>query len=101
MVYDFYLNRMPVMMGPQAGVTVAHVDDIADGHLLAMEKGRSGESYILAGPAMTYKQMMEMWQCHLRHSGAQALAAGLDGGAQFPTRRRIGAGLQAENGALV
>lgn len=62
MVYDFYLKRMPIMMGPQAGVTVAHVDDIADGHILAMDKGRVGESYILAGPAITYKQMMEMWQ---------------------------------------
>jgi nucleoside-diphosphate-sugar epimerase len=62
MVYDFYLNRMPIMMGPQAGITVAHVDDIVAGHILAMDKGRSGESYILAGPTITYKQMMEMWQ---------------------------------------
>jgi nucleoside-diphosphate-sugar epimerase len=62
MVYDYYLRRMPFMMGPQAGVTVAHVDDIVDGHLLAVDKGRSGESYILAGPSLTYKQMMEMWQ---------------------------------------
>ncbi|HSD85150.1 MAG TPA: NAD-dependent epimerase/dehydratase family protein [Anaerolineae bacterium] len=62
LIYDFYLRRMPVMMGPQAGVTIAHVDDIAEGHLLAMEKGRAGESYILAGPSLTYKQMMEMWQ---------------------------------------
>jgi nucleoside-diphosphate-sugar epimerase len=62
MVYDYYLNRMPIMMGPRAGITVAHVDDIADGHILAMDKGRAGESYILAGPAITYKQMMEMWQ---------------------------------------
>ena len=62
MVYDFYLNRMPIMMGAQAGVTIAHVEDIAAGHLLAMEKGRNGESYVLAGPAITYKQMMERWQ---------------------------------------
>ncbi len=62
MVYDLYLNRMPLMMGPQAGLTVAHVDDIADGHILAMEKGRNGESYNLAGTALTYKQMMETWQ---------------------------------------
>jgi nucleoside-diphosphate-sugar epimerase len=41
---------------------VAHVDDIADGHLLALEKGRNGESYILTGPAITYQQMMELWQ---------------------------------------
>jgi len=31
----------------------AHVDDVASGHLLAMDAGRSGESYMLAGPAMT------------------------------------------------
>jgi dihydroflavonol-4-reductase len=62
LVYDFYLNRMPVMMGPQAGITVAHVDDIVDGHVLAMEQGHNGESYILAGPSLSYKQMMEMWQ---------------------------------------
>ena len=62
MTYEFYLKRMPVMMGPKAGVTVAHVDDIAGGHILALEKGRNGESYILAGPAITYKKMMEMWQ---------------------------------------
>jgi dihydroflavonol-4-reductase len=62
MAYEYYLNRMPVMMGPQAGTTVAHVDDIVDGHLLAMERGRGGESYILTGPSLTYKQMMEMWQ---------------------------------------
>jgi nucleoside-diphosphate-sugar epimerase len=27
----------------------AHVDDVARGHVLAMDKGRPGESYILAG----------------------------------------------------
>ncbi len=27
-----------------------------------MDKGRGGESYLLAGPAVTYKRMMEMWQ---------------------------------------
>jgi nucleoside-diphosphate-sugar epimerase len=62
MTYEFYLRHMPIMMGPKAGLTVAHVDDITDGHILALEKGRNGESYILAGPAVTYRQMMEMWQ---------------------------------------
>src|SRR5688572_25446857 len=29
----------------------SHVDDTARGHILAMEKGKPGEAYILAGPA--------------------------------------------------
>ena len=31
----------------------AHVDDVARGHVLAMEKGTPGECYMLAGPRAT------------------------------------------------
>jgi nucleoside-diphosphate-sugar epimerase len=37
-----------------------HIDDIADAHLLAMEKGRSGEKYIIAGPTHTLVEGMEL-----------------------------------------
>ncbi|MGB8644613.1 MAG: NAD-dependent epimerase/dehydratase family protein [Anaerolineae bacterium] len=59
-LFDFFLNHMPIMFGARSGVTFAHVDDIADGHILALEKGKPGESYILAGPPITYKQVMEL-----------------------------------------
>jgi nucleoside-diphosphate-sugar epimerase len=41
------------------GVTLcwAHVDDIARGHLLAMEKGIPGEEYIIAGPEHTIEDL--------------------------------------------
>lgn len=58
-IFEMFLNRLPVMFGAKSGVTWAHVDDIADGHILAMEQGRVGEAYILAGPAMTYRESME------------------------------------------
>jgi nucleoside-diphosphate-sugar epimerase len=38
----------------------AHVDDTATGHVLAMEKGRTGESYIIAGPAHTLTDALEI-----------------------------------------
>ncbi|HUK63422.1 MAG TPA: NAD-dependent epimerase/dehydratase family protein, partial [Dongiaceae bacterium] len=61
-LYDMFLKRMPVMLGATSGITVAHVDDIVDGHIGAMQRGRVGESYILAGPALTYRQIMEIFQ---------------------------------------
>lgn len=36
------------------------IDDIAAGHTLALEKGRPGRSYILAGPAHTLAEAVEM-----------------------------------------
>jgi len=58
----FYLNRFPIGFGAKSGVAWAHVDDIAAGHILAAERGRNGEAYILAGPALTWKQAEQMWQ---------------------------------------
>ena len=36
-----------------------YVEDIVSGHLLAMEKGESGENYILGGENLTYKNMFD------------------------------------------
>jgi nucleoside-diphosphate-sugar epimerase len=52
-------RRLPVMIGPDNAVTWAHADDIAAGHRLAAEKGRPGETYIIAGPALTYREFFK------------------------------------------
>lgn len=37
----------------------AYVDDVVNGHFLALEKGRSGEKYILGGENVSYKNLFE------------------------------------------
>lgn len=57
-----YLSGMMVVIpGPELTLTFAHVEDIAEGHILAAEKGRPGESYILAGPPASIGEAAELW----------------------------------------
>ena len=62
LMYQMYLKRVPFMPGKNSGLSWTHVDDVAEGHILAMEKGRVGECYILAGQPLTYRAAMQMWQ---------------------------------------
>ncbi len=57
-VVDTLLGRMPAYVN--TGLNVAHVDDIAYGHLLAHEKGVIGERYILGGDDLTLLQILEI-----------------------------------------
>ncbi len=57
---QFY-RGMPVLTGPETTLTYAHVEDIAEGHMLALKKGKPGESYILAGPAVPLGEMVDFW----------------------------------------
>lgn len=47
MVLDVARGRMPGYI--DTGLNVVHVADVAEGHLLALERGRIGERYILGG----------------------------------------------------
>jgi dihydroflavonol-4-reductase len=44
-IIDFMKGRMPAYI--ETGMNIVDVDDVAAGHLLAMQKGRQGERYIL------------------------------------------------------
>jgi len=56
-----FYRGLPALPGPDMMMTYAHVDDIAEGHILAAEKGAIGESYILAGPAIPLGEMVDFW----------------------------------------
>ncbi len=49
-------GRMPAYV--DTGLNLVHVDDVADGHLLALDKGRIGERYILGGQDASLKEML-------------------------------------------
>jgi dihydroflavonol-4-reductase len=51
-------GRMPAYV--DTGLNVVHVDDVARGHLLAEEKGRIGERYILGGENLTLGEILRL-----------------------------------------
>jgi dihydroflavonol-4-reductase len=55
-VLDFLNGAMPVFI--DTGLNVVNVRDVARGHLLACEKGRTGERYILGSENMTLAQIL-------------------------------------------
>jgi dihydroflavonol-4-reductase len=80
-ILDFLKGKMPAYV--DTGLNVAPVEDIAAGHLLAAEKGRVGERYILGGRNMTLKQILDALSAitgrpapRVRLPHAVALAAG-------------------------
>jgi len=56
-ILDFLRGKMPAYV--DTGLNVAAVEDVAAGHLLAAEKGRVGERYILGGRNMTLKHILD------------------------------------------
>ena len=49
-------GRMPAFV--ESGLNLVHVDDVADGHLAAMARGRIGERYVLGGQDVSLREML-------------------------------------------
>ena len=63
MVVAFATGRMPAYI--DTGLNVVHVDDVAQGHLLAHARGVIGERYILGGDNMTLRDILLVLAEHL------------------------------------
>jgi len=56
MIVEAASGRMPAFV--DTGLNIVHVDDVAAGQLLAEEKGRAGERYILGGENLTLAEIL-------------------------------------------
>jgi dihydroflavonol-4-reductase len=56
-VLDFLNGKMPAIA--DTSLNIVHVDDLALGHIAALERGRTGRSYILGGENMTMRAILQ------------------------------------------
>ncbi|HET7053238.1 MAG TPA: NAD-dependent epimerase/dehydratase family protein [Solirubrobacterales bacterium] len=56
---EFFAGKLVLMPFPEFGICLTHVEDIAGGILLALDRGRVGEAYVLSGPATTMREAIE------------------------------------------
>ena len=52
-------GKMPAKAFPELGLNMVYVDDVADGILLAYDKGKPGESYVLGGEITTQGELID------------------------------------------
>jgi dihydroflavonol-4-reductase len=56
-IVDFLKKKFPAYV--DTGLNLVDVDECARGHVAALEKGRSGQRYILGGENLTLKQILD------------------------------------------
>ncbi|MCG1042102.1 NAD-dependent epimerase/dehydratase family protein [Mycetohabitans sp. B8] len=56
MIVEAATGKIPAFV--DTGLNLVHVDDVAQGHLLAMDRGRIGERYILGGDDVLLREML-------------------------------------------
>jgi dihydroflavonol-4-reductase len=57
-IVRFLQGRMPAYV--DTGLNLIDVEDVARGHILAWQKGRTGERYILGNRNMAFKEMLDI-----------------------------------------
>ena len=56
---EFFAGKLVLMPFPELGICMSHVEDIAGGVLLALDKGKLGETYVISGPVTTMREAIE------------------------------------------
>ena len=55
---QFLSGRMPLVPFPELGICLTHVEDVAGGIVLALDRGKAGETYVISGPATTVREAL-------------------------------------------
>jgi nucleoside-diphosphate-sugar epimerase len=56
---EFFAGRLFLLPFPELGICLTHVEDIAGGILLALDRGKVGETYVISGPATTMREAID------------------------------------------
>jgi dihydroflavonol-4-reductase len=56
---QFLAGKLPLLPFPELGICLSHVEDIAAGILLALDRGELGETYVISGPVTTMREAIE------------------------------------------
>src|SRR6185437_10693173 len=62
LVSDHLRRRLPGLIGPENPWSFAYVDDVAAGHVAALERGRIGGRYALGGENAPQRRVFEIVQ---------------------------------------
>ena len=91
MVLDAAAGRMPAYV--DTGLNIVHVDDVAAGHVLALERGGIGQSYILGGHDLDMPDLLALVddvmgrptprRARLPHGLLWPVALGMEGAARL------------------
>jgi len=57
-ILDVLKGKMPAYV--DTGLNFVHVEDVAEGHFLALKKGKIGEKYILGGENLNFKDFLDL-----------------------------------------
>ncbi len=57
-ILDILKKKMPAYV--DTGLNFVHVDDVAEGHFLALNHGKVGENYILGGENLEFKEFIDL-----------------------------------------
>jgi nucleoside-diphosphate-sugar epimerase len=71
-------GKLPLLPFPDLGICLTHVEDIAGGIILALDKGKAGETYVISGPEATMRSAVDILaEISGRKAPRRALPTGL------------------------